>query len=510
MGGGKNFRHILTEGGIMQLRRREFLKYCIGSAATLGLPINIVGKLEEALAADVNNLPTVIWLNGANCTGCTVSLANLIAQEGPKDIADLLTGYIDLAFHPNLMGAAGDLAVEQLNTAAAGDYILAVDGGIPTAFNGHTCMLYTDNGHEVTAKEAVLSLADKAAAILSIGTCASYGGIPGAFPNTTDVVSVGELIGGLTINIPGCPTHPDWVVWTIANLLAGTVPELDDFNRPMELFGGESKIIHKVCPRKGKGETNVFGDDERCLKPLGCKGPNTRADCPTRKWNNGTNWCIGAGAICVGCTESQFPDKFSPFYKVEYSYDEYTKPNEEPPPAESDLILKKAEWVAEKKELRVEGEANSGSIVTVKNAQTGALLGAVSADGEGKWRFRQNTNPVPSRVRVESGGATLEKDVKNAPSGGGGEPAPDNFILKKAEWNIEKRQLKVEGEGPIGAKVLVANARSGDALATVTVNSDNKWRYKKDKPSSIPCRVLAEIGKSALEKAVKNAPSNCR
>lgn len=496
----------------MQLRRREFLKYCIGSAATLGLPINIVGKLEQALAGDVSTLPTVIWLNGANCTGCTVSLANLIAQEGPKDIADLLTGYIDLAFHPNLMGTAGDLAVEQLHTAAGGNYILAVDGGIPTAFDGYTCMLYADrNGHEVTAKEAVLTLADKAAAILSIGTCASYGGIPGAFPNPTDVVSVGELIGGATINIPGCPTHPDWVVWTVANLLAGTVPELDDFNRPMALFGAESKIVHKVCPRKGKDETKIFGDDEGCLKPLGCRGPQTRAECPTRKWNNGTNWCIGAGAICVGCTESQFPDKFSPFYKVEYGYDEYIKPDEETPPAGDDLTIKKAEWVAEKKELRVEGETDSGSIVTVKNAQTGAMLGAVSADGEGKWRYREKeVEPVPARVRAETGGTVVEMDVNNAPGEDGVETLPSNFMLKKAEWNIEKRELKVKGEGPIGASVLVANARTGDALATVKVDSDNKWRCRKKRPEPIPCRVLVEMGSSTLEKAVKNAPANCR
>ena len=43
-------------------------------------------------------------------------------------------------------------------------------------------------------------------------------------------------------------------------------------------------------------------------------GKVTRADCPSRKWNGGVNWCIGAGAICLGCTESGFPDRFSPFY----------------------------------------------------------------------------------------------------------------------------------------------------------------------------------------------------
>lgn len=105
---------------------------------------------------------------------CTVSLPNLFSDNGPADIADLLINTIDLAFHPNLMGAAGDLAVQTLKEATAGNFILAIDGGIPTAFNGHTCTLWTENGHDVTAKEAVLSLAPKAAAILGIGANAVF------------------------------------------------------------------------------------------------------------------------------------------------------------------------------------------------------------------------------------------------------------------------------------------------------------------------------------------------
>jgi hydrogenase small subunit len=313
----------------MQISRRNFLKYCIGSAAVLGLNPTVVGRLEEVLAAPGDELPTVIWLNGANCTGCTVSLANLLSQEGPSDIGDLLTNYIGLAFHPNLMGAAGDLAVQTLNEAASGDFILAVDGGIPTAFGGHTCVVWTDNGQEVTAQDAVLSLAPQAAAVLSIGTCASFGGIPGGNPNPTGIVSVGELTGLQTINIPGCPTHPDWIVWTIANLLAGVTPVLDSQGRPMELFGGEEFEIHKHCPRKESSKATSFGQEGLCLKELGCKGPKTQADCPGRQWNNGTNWCIGANAICLGCTEQGFPDAFSPLYNVEFGYSEYLKPVEE-------------------------------------------------------------------------------------------------------------------------------------------------------------------------------------
>jgi len=212
------------------------------------------------------------------------------------------------------MGAAGDQAVAQIESAVNdGGYVLAVDGGVPTEFGGRTCYLWTDrNNNEVTALEAVQTLARDAAHVLSIGTCASFGGIPAGGPNPTRIESLAAATGRATINIPGCPTHPDWVVWTVAQLLSGNVPRLDSSRRPSDLFSGN---IHHRCPRRERRTAQAFGVEGDCLERLGCKGPRTRGDCPSRKWNSGTNWCIGANAICLGCTESGFPDSFSPFYR---------------------------------------------------------------------------------------------------------------------------------------------------------------------------------------------------
>jgi Ni,Fe-hydrogenase I small subunit len=77
--------------------RRDFLRLCLGSAAALGLPLFVVGKIEEVLTAD-GPLPTVVWLNGANRIGCTISLANRISLDAPTDVADLLLNFVDLAF----------------------------------------------------------------------------------------------------------------------------------------------------------------------------------------------------------------------------------------------------------------------------------------------------------------------------------------------------------------------------------------------------------------------------
>jgi len=412
----------------MQIGRRQFLKYCIGSAAALGLDLTVLGKLEKALAAEG---PAIIWLNASNCTGCTVSLANRFSTQEPVDIADLLINVINLAYHPNLMGAAGDQAVAQIDTAVNnGGYILAVDGGIPTRFGGRTCYLWTDKtGHEETALEAVRRLASEAAQILSIGTCASFGGIPASGPNPTGIESLSQATGRSTINIPGCPTHPDWVVLTVAQLLSGSTPSLDSYGRPSSLFSG---IIHNRCPRRERSEVQTFGIDGGCLERLGCKGPRTRGDCPSRKWNSGTNWCIGANAICLGCTERGFPDSFSPFYTLDYSYenpspsdpapDSEPAPEPTPEPPGPVLIVTNAEWNSRRRNLIVAGSGPAGALVRIRNADTREVLGLVEIESDHTWQYVKRTrrnDTVPCRVRCELRDSTSNFDigrVRNAPN----------------------------------------------------------------------------------------------
>ncbi len=302
----------------MKITRREFLNYCTGSAAALGLAATL-GPLEKALAASSG--PPIIWIKGSSCTGCTVSLANRISSSAPVDLADLLIHTIDLVYHPTLMGAAGDLAVQNLANAAAGKFILAVEGGIPTIYNGKTCTIYTNNGVDVTALAAVQTLAPLASAVLSIGTCASFGGMAAASPNPTQIKSLSAATGVSTINIPGCPPHPDWIVWTIAQLLSGVTPTLDSNNRPTTLYGS---TVHSKCSRRNAAWATSLSSTGLCNGNLGCKGRQTHADCPTRQWNNNTNWCVGtvsssgngADSLCQGCTEPGFPDKYAPLFST--------------------------------------------------------------------------------------------------------------------------------------------------------------------------------------------------
>ncbi len=286
-----------------QLSRRGFLKFLSVSTASLGLDAFDLTNLSRAMAAP--GAPTVLWLQGSGCTGCTMSFLDYVSPTAPTSAADVLINYINLAYHPNLTAVAGESAAAIIEQAyQAGNYILAVEGGVPTQFNGGACFAWTRNGVEVTLQEAVASLGAKAAAILSIGTCSSFGGIPAAPPNPTGVVSVQTLTGRPTINVAGCPPHPNWIVWTIVQLLQGKTIALDSARRPSSIYG---RTVHSQCPLRETPEANTFAVPGRCLEELGCRGPGTGANCPSIKWNNGVNWCVNAGAPCHGCTNPDFP-----------------------------------------------------------------------------------------------------------------------------------------------------------------------------------------------------------
>jgi len=124
---------------------------------------------------------------------------------------------------------------------------------------------------------------------------------------------VKAVTGKTTINIAGCPPHPDWIVWAVAKLVAGQAINLDTHGRPVDLFPTR---IHDQCPRKNKGEAHEFGLDGYCLEELGCRGKKdqTRGACPVHLFNNGTNWCIGANVPCIGCTNPTFPGN-DPFFE---------------------------------------------------------------------------------------------------------------------------------------------------------------------------------------------------
>jgi hydrogenase small subunit len=315
-----------------KLSRRDFLKLGVGSgAAVLGAAVfgaklfSVPGFNDGLLAASSVETP-VIWLQSGGCTGCSESLLNTVNPYINNVIVDeVIPGnHVSLRFHPTVMAAAGEMAMKAMYDTAKnkGAFVLIAEGAFSTKDGGIYCEVGEENGKGITALEHLIHLGDNAMAVIAVGTCATYGGIPAAEPNPTgckgvqDVLS-SEGIATPVINIAGCPAHPDWIVGTIASILIGGLEsvELDREGRPTAFY---SKLIHDMCPRRQYYDVGKFAtkpSEPYCLYALGCKGPVTHADCPVRRWNNGVNWCIGCNHPCIGCTEPDFPDKKSPFFQ---------------------------------------------------------------------------------------------------------------------------------------------------------------------------------------------------
>ncbi|HWP95672.1 MAG TPA: hydrogenase small subunit [Syntrophomonadaceae bacterium] len=288
-----------------KLSRRDFLKLCAGSAAAVSLSGYLAPFMAQAVA---DGAPPVIWIQGASCTGCSISLLNTVHP----DIKEVLTKVISLTYHPNVMAAAGDMAIKNMYDVAAANpkgFFLVVEGAVPTGAEGLYCTVGERDGKPLTFETIVKEIGGQAKAILNFGTCSAYGGIPATSPNPTGCKPVSAIVKNVPmVNVPGCPPHPDWMVGTIAHvLLYKDYPAVDSFGRPKMFF---DKIIHDNCQRRQYFDNAIFAKnfgDMGCMLELGCKGPYAHCDATTRLWNNGTNWCVKCGAVCIGCTEPQFP-----------------------------------------------------------------------------------------------------------------------------------------------------------------------------------------------------------
>jgi hydrogenase small subunit len=265
-----------------------------------------------------------VYLQCAGCSGCAVSLLNAVSPSIKNLLVDeVIPGkHVNLRFLPTIMAAAGEIAMEVLDEAEQMEqgFLLIVEGAVPTQ-EGYGAV-GERGGRPEPMLDRILSLSQNALAIIALGTCAAFGGIPAARPNPSGCISVREALARANIttpliNVPGCPPQPDWFAGTVASILLQGLPgpdALDEHLRPKLFYG---QLIHENCPRRAWFDEGKFAKrlgDEGCLYELGCKGPITHADCPTRHWNGGVNWVIGAGAPCNGCVEPGFPDLVSPFY----------------------------------------------------------------------------------------------------------------------------------------------------------------------------------------------------
>lgn len=306
----RSIKQALSKAGFS---RRDFMKWAGAMTAFMALPASFVPVV--ARAAELADRAPVIWLHLAECTGCSESL---LRSDTPT-IDSLIFDHISLEYHETIMAASGWQAEETLEHSMQkhkGNYILMVEGGVPT---GDTENYLTLGAHGKTGYALAKEACENAKAILAIGTCSSFGGIQAARPNPSNSKPLSKVTGKAVINVPGCPPSEKNIVGNVLQfLLFKEAPALDVYNRPKWAYGLR---IHDLCERRGRfdaGEfVEKFGDEGAkkgyCLYKVGCKGPYTFNNCSRERFNSHTSWPIQAGHGCIGCSEPDFWDTMQPF-----------------------------------------------------------------------------------------------------------------------------------------------------------------------------------------------------
>lgn len=273
----------------------------------------------------------LLWLQGSSCGGDTISFIN---SEQPSALAvfDMLN--LNLLWHPffsieqggDTLGIFRDIFSEKTSLD-----ILVLEGAVPNGPDntGRFFML-----HDRPFRDWLLELCSHAKMILAVGTCAAFGGVVSSQDNINEVSGLqflnhqkGGLLGedfvsasGLpVVNVPGCPSHPDWIVETMTAMLKGwlSLSDLDEFHRPSVFF---SKLAHHGCPKNEyyefKASATKYSQQGCLFEFLGCKGTLCESDCNERLWLGRTGSCTRGGFPCIACTSPLFPDRQKPYFST--------------------------------------------------------------------------------------------------------------------------------------------------------------------------------------------------
>ncbi len=310
-GSGRSIADLLMERGVS---RRDFLKFSTAMAGVLALPPSYGRTIAQALST-APRVP-VIWLEGQDCAGNTEGLL----RASHPTTAQLILEILSLDYHETIMAPAGKAAEKSKDdsmTANHGKYICVVEGAIPVGENGAYCAI----GGRAFSDIAQQTI-EGALATIAVGSCAFDGGLPAAHGGPTGAIGAKALVPSATvINLPGCPMNVQNLTATIVHYLTfGAWPAVDSMGRPMFAYG---QLIHDQCERRAHFDAGEFvtawGDAASfkgwCLYKMGCKGPETYANCPTARFNDATSWPVKSGHGCVGCTMPAFWDQMTPFYR---------------------------------------------------------------------------------------------------------------------------------------------------------------------------------------------------
>ena len=296
---------------------------------------------QPTLQADGLQEVHVFWLAGMSCDGCSISTIGATSPTAESLMLGIIPGVPKIVLHhPVLAVDAGEDFMEPFHQAARGEFdrqfVVVFEGSVANErlndknggyFSGFGTRQVNGETQPMPTADLLAMLAPYAAAVIAIGTCATWGGIPAAAGNVTGSMGLMDFLGenyrstlGLpVVNIPGCAPQGDNFTETVAAVLLylqgiGPLPEFDSLGRPAWLF---TDTVHQGCTRGGFFEEGIFAKehgDKECLVDIGCWGPVVQCNINKRGALNHVGGCMNVGAPCIGCTMPGFPDNFAPFY----------------------------------------------------------------------------------------------------------------------------------------------------------------------------------------------------
>jgi len=296
---------------------------------------NELGPIKEVHA---------FWLAGMSCDGCSVAA---VGAQNPS-VEQLLNQDIPglpkvILHHPVLAVEAGPRFMEPYYQAARGEldapFVVLYEGSVADEriagdLGGYWSAMGMEELEDGTWRpyptaKMLADMAPNAAAVIAVGTCATWGGVPAAQGNVTNSMGVMDYLTGdyrsalglPVVNVPGCAPIGDNITETVTAVLmflagVGPLPEFDELGRPAWMF---KSTVHRGCVRAGSYEEGVFAKeygDEECLVELGCWGPVVQCNMTKRGAVGHNGGCMNTGGICIGCTMPGFPDAFAPFYEA--------------------------------------------------------------------------------------------------------------------------------------------------------------------------------------------------
>ncbi|ADG20654.1 hydrogenase small subunit [Paraburkholderia sp. JPY681] len=279
----ETFYEVMRRQGIS---RRSFLNFCSLTTTSLGLGPAFMPKIVHAMETKLRT--PVLWLHGLECTWCSESFIRS-AHPLAKDVA---LSMISLDYDDLLMAAAGHQAeaiLENVMEKYRGNYILAVEGNPSLNQDGMSCII---GGKPFV--DQLRRVSKDAKAVISWGSCASWGCVQTATPNPTQAVPIHKVITDKAIiKGPGCPPIAEVMTGVVTYMLTfDRIPELDRQGRPKMFY---SQRIHDRYYRRPHFDAGQFVE-RGTTKRHGAATASTRSAARARRPTTPARPCVGTAA----------------------------------------------------------------------------------------------------------------------------------------------------------------------------------------------------------------------